>query len=78
MAVMFGIKLDEELDRRITRYARSKGQAKSEVGRRALIEYLNRHELEEEFKRQLAMLADEDLSYMEEYERMAFEDPEWK
>ncbi|HEX5259778.1 MAG TPA: ribbon-helix-helix domain-containing protein [Sphingomicrobium sp.] len=75
---MFGIKLDEELDRRISEYARSKGQAKSEIGRRALIEYLDRHALEEEFKRQIGSLAGEDLSYMEELERMAFQNPEWK
>lgn len=75
---MFGIKLDEELDKRIAAYARSKGQAKSEVGRRALIEYLNRHELEEEFKRQLTILADEDASDIAELEAMAFRDSEWK
>ena len=78
MSVMFGIKLDEELDRRVSEYARSKRQAKSEIGRRALIEYLDRHALEEEFKRQIDSLAGEDLSYMEELEQMAFRDPEWK
>lgn len=78
MTAMFGIKLDDELDRRISAFARARGQAKSEVGRRALIEYLDRHSLEDEFKRQLAMLADEDLSYMEELERAAFDNPEWQ
>lgn len=78
MTVMFGIKIDEELDKRIARFAQSKGQAKSELGRRALIEYLNRHELEEEFRRQLATLADEDVSDMDDLEAMAFQNPEWK
>jgi predicted transcriptional regulator len=75
---MFGIKLDEELDRRVSTFAREKGQAKSEIGRRALIEYLNRHALDGEFRRQLAALATEDLSYMEELEAAAFDHPEWK
>jgi predicted transcriptional regulator len=78
MSVMFGIKLDEDLDRRVSKFAREKGQAKSEIGRRALIEYLNRHALDEEFRRQLAVLANEDFSYMEELEAAAFDDPEWK
>ena len=75
---MFGIKIDEALEKRVSRFARSRGQAKSEVGRRALIEYLDRHELEEEFKRQIRVLADQDLSDMDELEAIAFHNAEWK
>ena len=78
MTVMFGIKLDEELDRRISEFARSRGQAKSEVGRRALVEYLDRHAIDQEFKRQLAVLMADDHSDMDELEALAFDNPDWK
>lgn len=78
MSVMFGIKLDEGLERRVTAFARSRGQAKSEVGRRALIEYLDRHSLEEEFKRQLVQLAPAPVDDVSDLEQMAFDNPEWR
>jgi predicted transcriptional regulator len=75
---MFGIKLDEALDKRVSDFARAKGQAKSEVGRRALVEYLDRHAFEEELRRQINMVHDLDDAEMDELEAKAFDDPDWK
>ncbi len=74
---MIGIKLDGELDGRVAAFAKARGQSKSEVGRRALVEYLDRHSLDEEFRRQLALAADEDVSDMQDLTQMAFDDPDW-
>ena len=78
MNAMLGIKLDGALERRVADFARARGQAKSEVGRRALIEYLDRHSLEEEFRRQIAVLKGSQPDDMDELEQMAFDNPEWK
>ena len=78
MNAMLGIKLDGPLERRIAEFARSRGQAKSEVGRRALIEYLDRHSLEDEFRRQLAMLKASGPEDIADLEQIAFDNPEWK
>ncbi len=77
MTSMIGIKLDRELDGRVAAFAKARGQSKSEVGRRALVEYLDRHSLEEEFRRQLAHAADEDVSDADDMTQAAFDDPDW-
>ncbi len=77
MAAMLGIKLDSDLDGRVAEFARARGQSKSEVGRRALVEYLDRHSLDQEFRRQLALAADEDIGDIEDLTNMAFRTPDW-
>ena len=77
MAAMLGIKLDAELDGRVAEFAKAHGQTKSEVGRRALVEYLDRHSLDKEFRRQLALGANEDVGDVRDFADSAFDDPDW-
>jgi predicted transcriptional regulator len=57
-AAMLGIKLGPEIEQRFERFVRRRGQRKSDVGRAAIVEYMDRHDIDDaEFRRQLAVLA---------------------
>jgi predicted transcriptional regulator len=55
---MLGIRLSSEVEARFERFVRRRGQRKSEVGRTAIIEYMDRHEDDKEFERQLRAAAE--------------------
>jgi metal-responsive CopG/Arc/MetJ family transcriptional regulator len=55
---MLGIRLNGEVEARFERFVRRRGQRKSEVGRTAIIEYMDRHEDDQEFERQLKAAAE--------------------
>jgi predicted transcriptional regulator len=76
MTIMLGIKLDDDLGQRFADFARSQGRGKSEIGRRALIEYLERHSVSDEFRRQLLAAADEAVASGDPSDA-AFDDPDW-
>jgi Arc/MetJ-type ribon-helix-helix transcriptional regulator len=54
---MLGIRLNSEVEARFERFVRRRGQRKSEVGRTAIIEYMDRHDDDKEFLRQLQAAA---------------------
>lgn len=55
---MLGVKLGPELEARFQRFAHRLGRRRSDIGRAAIIEYLDRYENEDEFDRQLRTLAE--------------------
>jgi predicted transcriptional regulator len=57
MTAMLGVKLEPALERRISDFSRKRHMRKSEFARLAFVEYLNRHDDEGEFGRQLRELA---------------------
>ncbi len=54
---MLGLRLTPEIESRLARFVRRRGVAKSEVARSALIDYLDRHENDDDFERQVAAVA---------------------
>lgn len=55
---MLGIKLGAEIEQRFERFVRRLGQRKSDVGRAAIVEYMDRHDLDDAaFRRDLAAVA---------------------
>lgn len=54
---MLGIKLGRDVEERFERFVRRHGQRKSDVGRAAIIEYLNRHDDDAEIERDIALIA---------------------
>lgn len=55
---MLGIKLGREVEERFERFVHRKGQRKSDIGRAAIIEYMDRHEDDGEFERDLKRVAE--------------------
>jgi Arc/MetJ-type ribon-helix-helix transcriptional regulator len=55
---MLGIRLNSDVEARFERFVRRRGQRKSEVGRTAIIEYMDRHGDDQEFERQLKAAAE--------------------
>ena len=55
---MLGFRLTPEVERRLDRFVRRRGLRKSEVARSALVYYLDRHEDDDDFERQVAALAE--------------------
>ena len=53
---MLGIRLGTDVEARLERFVQRRGQRKSEVGRTAIIEYMDRHEDDGEFIRQVRLL----------------------
>lgn len=53
---MLGLRLDKALESRLTKFAVGTRRTRSDVVREALDEYLLRHSLDDEFKRQLALV----------------------
>lgn len=54
---MLGVRLSPDVERRFERFVREQGRAKSDVARTAIVEYMDRHSLDEEFERQLRVIA---------------------
>lgn len=78
---MLGVRLDDELERRLTSVARSQGRSKSDIAREAVRRYVDRHDsaLWAEAKRQsLAAAACGWTEEDEEWERLgaAWDTPE--
>lgn len=75
---MLGVRLGAEVERRLDRFARRRGRPKSDVARAAIVEYMDRHDLEEEFERQLKAAASDEASRpearqeLDEAERLAW------
>jgi hypothetical protein len=65
---VLGIRLNSEVEARFERFVRRRGQRKSEVGRTAIIEYMDRHEADAEFMRQVRLLNEQPLSESERKE----------
>ena len=65
---MLGIRLNPAVEERFERFVRRRGQRKSDVGRTAIIEYMDRHEAEGEFLRQVRLLNEVPLSEAEQKE----------
>ncbi len=56
---MLGIKLGPDIEQRFERFIRRRGQRKSDVGRAAIVEYMDRHDDDDvEFRRELALIAE--------------------
>jgi predicted DNA-binding protein len=55
---MLGIKLGREVEARFERFVRRTGQRKSDIGRAAIIEYMDRHDDDSEFERELKRVAE--------------------
>ena len=54
---MLGVRLDSQTEKRLDRFVRERGRAKSEVARAAIVEYLERHDLEAELRRQVRLIS---------------------
>ncbi len=54
---MLGLRLSPEIERRLDRFVHRRGLRKSDVARSALVDYLDRHERDDDFERQVAVLA---------------------
>jgi RHH-type rel operon transcriptional repressor/antitoxin RelB len=57
MAAMLGLRLDPATDQMLGRFAEKARRTKSEIARAAVREYIERHDLDAEFRRQVAALA---------------------
>lgn len=58
---MLGFRLSLEDERALARFARETRRTKSDIAREAVQEYLRRHALDVEWRRQIAALADEKM-----------------
>ena len=65
---MLGIRLSSDVEARLERFVQRRGQRKSEVGRTAIIEYMDRHEENGEFIRQVQLLNEQPMSEFDKKE----------
>ena len=59
---MLGLRLTPEIEQRLNRFVHRRGVRKSDVARSALVDYLDRHEPDDDFERQVAAHAAFDAS----------------
>lgn len=71
---MFGVRLDEELERQLAAAARRRGISRSELARRAIREYLARQRDGEEARRQSLRASRQDT----EHEPLQADERGWK
>jgi RHH-type rel operon transcriptional repressor/antitoxin RelB len=72
---MLGLRLEKELEERLDRFAAQRMRTRSDVARAAVREYLDRHSIDEEFRRQVRML--EALPTAADADRSADRTDEW-
>lgn len=58
---MLGVRLSEQDDQALARFAKRSRRSKSDIAREAVQEYLRRHTLDEEWRRQVANLRGKSL-----------------
>jgi predicted transcriptional regulator len=69
---MLGIRLAKDIEARFEHFVRRRGLNKSDVGRAALVEYLDRHEFDAaEMKQQLAAIAEFERSNRQARDELA-------
>jgi RHH-type transcriptional regulator, rel operon repressor / antitoxin RelB len=54
---VLGLRLDSDMEQRLGRFAVETRRSKSEIAREAVREYLDRHAMDAELQRQLAVIA---------------------
>jgi RHH-type transcriptional regulator, rel operon repressor / antitoxin RelB len=54
---VLGLRLDDAMEQRLGRFARESRRSKSDIARDAVREYLDRHAVDDEYKRQVRAIA---------------------
>lgn len=66
---MLGLRLDSAMAEHLERFARATRRSKSDIARDAVREYLDRHALDDEYKRQVQAIAaattEDDLAWLD-------------
>ncbi|MHA6722810.1 type II toxin-antitoxin system RelB family antitoxin [Sphingomonas sp. RS2018] len=78
---MLGVRLDDELERRLTAVARTQGRSKSDIARDAVRRYVELHDeayLAEARRQSLAASLRDDSSDWGFFEAIEAEDGQWK
>ncbi|MEH3107950.1 MAG: ribbon-helix-helix protein, CopG family [Sphingomonas fennica] len=79
---MLGLRLERDLEERLDGFAAQTRRSRSQIAREALREYLDRHAIDAEWRRQIALIAasttEEDLDRLDaDHDDMTADEPDY-